>query len=155
MQKILFRYTSRLILHPWYRISRGKTLGVRAMVLNENNEVLLITHTYAPGWLFPGGGVDRGETLYHAMERELVEEASVHLTGPAVLHGMFANEKQFRGDHVALYVVREFRQDEWKPNMEIADAGYFPLDQLPEGTTGGTKRRLDEVLHGKSVSQHW
>src|SRR6187200_446523 len=61
-RKVLFKVGSRFILHPWFRLTRGMSLGVRALVRDENGRILLIRHSYAPGWLLPGGGVERGET---------------------------------------------------------------------------------------------
>jgi 8-oxo-dGTP pyrophosphatase MutT (NUDIX family) len=57
----------------WSRLTRGKTLGVRALVTDEQGRVLLIEHTYVLGWWLPGGGVDRGETAHQAVARELRE----------------------------------------------------------------------------------
>src|SRR5262245_57974526 len=64
--------TSRRLLRrmqPWFRLRRGMTLGVRAAVFDNQNRVFLVRHSYAPGWLFPGGGVERGETIYDAVAR--------------------------------------------------------------------------------------
>jgi hypothetical protein len=72
------------------------------------------------------------------------------------LHGVFFHPLYSRRDHVALYVVRAFRQTaEPTPNREILAHGFFPLDALPEDTTRGTRARIAEVLHGAPVSQHW
>lgn len=49
-------------------------VGVRAIVLNEAQEILLVRHTYIPGWYIPGGGVDRGEYPVTAVTREFWEE---------------------------------------------------------------------------------
>src|ERR1044071_215243 len=50
-------------LKPYWRIVRGQTIQVRAIVLDEKNGVLLVRHSYRPGWDFPGGGVERQDTL--------------------------------------------------------------------------------------------
>ena len=81
---------SRLLLklaQPWFRLRRGMTLGVRAAILDPKQGVLLVRHSYAPGWLFPGGGVERGETIHQALEREVLEEAGVVIAGPPRFHG--------------------------------------------------------------------
>lgn len=66
------------------------TLGVRAVVIDKSDSVLLVRHGYVAGWHFPGGGVEAGETCTQALARELEEEARVALTGPPVLHGLFS-----------------------------------------------------------------
>lgn len=76
-----------LLMHPWFRLRRGMTLGVRVVVLDAENRVFLVRHGYAPGWLLPGGGVERGETIYDAMDRELVEEGGIVSGEPPALHG--------------------------------------------------------------------
>ncbi len=81
------------------------TLGVRAVVLDAENRVFLVRHTYVSGWYLPGGGVDLGETMEEAMARELKEEGDIDLTGPATLHGIFLNRHVSRRDHIAVYVV--------------------------------------------------
>ena len=87
-------------LHPWFRLTRGSTLGVRAAVIDaEGRVLLLVRHSYAPGWIFPGGGVERGETVYDAVRREMHEEAGIVIEGEPLLHGVFANHQQFMGDH--------------------------------------------------------
>src|SRR5580704_19087855 len=86
------------IFRTYSRFSRGMTLGVRGVVLNEAREVLLVEHTYVHGWHLPGGGVERGESTETAMARELVEEAGVKVTAPPRLVAIHANLGRFRGD---------------------------------------------------------
>ena len=146
----------RKALQRYWRWQRALTLGVRGMILDEAGRVLLIRHTYTPGWLFPGGGVELRETLLEALRRELMEEANVALTGQPELFAIYSNEHAFPGDHVALYVVRQWSQSGMpKPNLEIAEAGFFAPDALPEGTTAGTRRRLDEYANGLTPGEMW
>lgn len=144
------------VLHTYFRFARGMTLGVRAAVLNDAREVFLIRHTYTPGWQLPGGGVEAGETLNEALAKELREEACIRLTGPAQLFGVYFNRKVSRRDHVALYVVRDFAVDQVKkPDMEIAEARFFPLGALPDGLTPATRRRLAEIAQGAPPDIDW
>lgn len=151
----LRRLTGRL-LHLYFRLHRGMTLGVRAAVLNGAGEILLVRHTYTPGWHLPGGGVDPGETLADALAKELREEANIALTGEAAWHGVFLNRHASPRDHVAVYVVRHFAQSGPKMrDREIAEARFFPLAALPEGTTPGTRRRLREIAEGAPPTPEW
>lgn len=132
------------------------TLGVRGVVLDQQNRVFLIRHTYVPGWHLPGGGVETGETALEALDRELREEACIALDEPPSLFGVFFNNRASRRDHVLVYVIRRFTVLQAKqPDREIAEAGFFPLHSLPEETTSATRSRLAEVLEGQPPSSHW
>jgi 8-oxo-dGTP pyrophosphatase MutT (NUDIX family) len=146
----------RRVLHVYFRLVRGMTLGVRAAVLDDAGRVFLVRHTYTPGWHLPGGGVEVGETLLDALAKELREEACIRLTGEPALHGVFFNRAMSARDHVAVFVVRAFAVENKKlPDREIAEAGWFSLDALPEGTTAGTRRRLKEVDREHAKITDW
>ncbi|MYZ46723.1 NUDIX domain-containing protein [Rhizobiales bacterium L72] len=132
------------------------TLGVRAMLLKDG-EVLLVRHTYLPGWYLPGGGVERGETCVAALEREIGEEAGAVLSGPAELFGLYRNPRVDRRDHVALYVCRQWEQalPLAVPNREIAACARFALDRLPDDATAATRARIAEVIAGAPQSLDW
>ncbi len=146
----------RRLLHFYWRFARPMTLGVRALVIDGSGRIFLVKHSYIVGWHLPGGGVEVGETLAQALARELREEGHIELTGPAHLHGIFFNKRISRRDHVALFVVREFRHSAMpKPNREIVAHGYFPLDALPNDTSAATRARIAEVLGGASLREWW
>ena len=146
----------RGVFHLYWRFARGMTLGARAVVLDSENRVFLILHSYVAGWHLPGGGVEVGESMMDGLKRELWEEGRIELTETPVLHGMFFNSHVSVRDHVAVYVVRQYRQDRLpEPNREIAACGFFAADALPEGTTPGTRLRIAEVLQGKPPLATW
>src|SRR5450756_2304509 len=101
----------RPMVHFYWRFSRGATLGARALVIDGSGRIFLVKHSYVNGWHLPGGGVETGESFLAALTRELAEEGNILLTAPPLLHGVFFNQRASRRDHVALYIVREFRQD--------------------------------------------
>jgi ADP-ribose pyrophosphatase YjhB (NUDIX family) len=144
------------LLRLYWRLRRGLTLGAQGVVIDGDDRVLLVRHSYRPGWFFPGGGVEWGETIETALQRELEEEVGVSLTAPPHLHGVFANFASFPGDHIALFVVRDWQRWEGylKPG-EIAEAGMFERVRLPEQTDAGTRARLTEIFDGASVKAMW
>jgi 8-oxo-dGTP pyrophosphatase MutT (NUDIX family) len=146
----------RRLLHLYWRFSRGATLGARAVVIDGAGQVFLVKHSYVAGWHLPGGGVEIGETILAALARELAEEGNILLTAPPVLHAMYFNRRVSRRDHVALYIVREFRQDAApQPNYEIIAHGFFAPAALPDGTGRATRARIAEVFGGVAVSEEW
>ena len=146
----------RRTMQRYWRWQRALTLGARGIVIDGDERLLLVRQTYSPGWIFPGGGVEFGETIEDALRRELIEEANVELQAPPELFGIYSNEAIFRGDHVAIYLIRHWRQVSIPaPNREIAEVGFFPARALPEGTTEGTRRRVSELLTGGSRGSVW
>jgi 8-oxo-dGTP pyrophosphatase MutT (NUDIX family) len=146
----------RRAFHLYWRVARGMTLGVRGVVLDGDDRVFLVRHSYVSGWHLPGGGVEVGETFLEALRRELVEEGRIELTGEPVLHGLFFNGHVSRRDHVAVYVVRQFRQDRLPaPNHEIVECGFYAAGALPAETTRGTRLRIAEVLDGTTPIATW
>ena len=152
----LFTRLRTRVVHTYFRFSRGLTMGAQGCVLNDQNQVFLIRHTYIPGWHFPGGGVETGETILEAVTRELQEEGNLHLTGTPRLFSLYFNRAVSKRDHIALFIVRDFVQS--APRMgdhEIAEARFFALNDLPETLHPATRRRLDEILDNKPPSALW
>ncbi|WP_299638368.1 NUDIX domain-containing protein [Devosia sp.] len=147
-------------MSPWQRmrtsahlflvgVRRRMVLGARAALL-DGDRVLLLRHTYMPGWHFPGGGVEPGETAEEAARREAEEETGLRVEGPMTLLGLYLQKHEATNrDHVAVYVARRHRQVKpFSPNGEIAEIGWFAFDALPEGIDPGTALRIGEITAG-------
>ena len=139
---------ARPLVQTLFRWRRGMTLGVRGVVLDMEGRVLLVEHSYLPGWHLPGGGVERGEDAETALAREMAEEGGVRLTAPARLVSIHADHGQFRGDHVLLY-----RAVAWTPCAsdsagEIVRTGWFTPHALPPQTGQKTRDWIVEALGG-------
>ncbi|MDR3512071.1 MAG: NUDIX domain-containing protein [Caulobacteraceae bacterium] len=146
---------ARPAFHWLARRLRGLTLGVRGLVVDDRGRVLLIQHTYTPGWHMPGGGVERGETAEQALGRELVEEAGVEILGRARLLSVHSNHAFFRGDHVLVYRIDRWRTCAATSRGEIHAVDWFAPDALPANVTAGTRRRIAEALGAAEHDPHW
>ncbi|NJP43849.1 NUDIX domain-containing protein [Actinacidiphila epipremni] len=60
---------------------RAETVAAGVLLFDEADRVLLVDPTYKPGWEFPGGVVERGESPASAGHREVAEELGIELTG--------------------------------------------------------------------------
>ena len=88
--------------------------------------------------------------------RELAEEGRIELVGDPTLFGVYLNSHVSRRDHVAVYLVRHFRQERLpEPNREIVESGFFEMQALPAETTRGTRLRISEVIENRPPSQTW
>lgn len=137
------------------RLSRGMTLGVRAVVTDAEGRVLLVKHTYLAGWWLPGGGVDRGETTQAAAVREAEEEAGVVARSPPRLISIHSNERFFRGDHIVVYAIDDYELTDRASDGEIAEIGWFAPDALPQDAHRSTRVRLAEIFGGQTADFDW
>ena len=145
------------VFRIWFRLSRPMTLGARAIVEREDGHVLLVRHTYMPGLLFPGGGVERAETILSSLYRELEEEGGLRISSEPALIGIFSNHKIMRNDHVALYHVKPGTWTTFRDPIgrEISELVWCDPNAPPEDTTPGTKRRLAELYRDAQPGQFW
>ncbi len=144
------------IMQRYWRLTRSLTLGAQGIVIDDKNRVLLVRHSYRPGWHFPGGGVAKNETGEAALARELDEEAGVRLDGPPQMFGVYANFRAFPSDHVLLYICRMWSQPvPPKPTLEITEHGFFALASLPGDLVDGARRRVGEVFEGRPRDENW
>jgi ADP-ribose pyrophosphatase YjhB (NUDIX family) len=143
------------LFHLWFLLTRSMTLGVRIVALDDQGRVFLVRHTYVSGWHLPGGGIERAETAEQAAHKELSEEGNLVVEGALDLKGFYFNKKTTKRDHVLLYTCQVKQLKPKLPDKEIAESGFFNLDDLPAGTTEATHTRIAEVQGACEVSQYW
>lgn len=149
----------RRLQRLYWRAAKPQTLGVRALVVSEDDAVLLVRHSYdmdfsGHSWYLPGGRVGRGESLVEAVRRELAEEVGVRVLAKEELLGVYTNTVEGKRDHVVAFVVRMW--DRWPTaSAEIVEARFFPSRDLPEGTSPATQRRIAELLGDERGTFEW
>ena len=145
----------RPAVYLYSSLRRGVTLGARGVVTDAAGRVLLVEHTYVPGWYLPGGGVERRELAEQALCRELVEEAGVAVIGRPRLVSIHSNDNKHPGDHVLIYRVEEWTPCTATSRGEIHALDWFSPDALPANVTPATRRRIEEALGGGEPDAWW
>lgn len=140
-----------------WRIGKPRTIGVRALLLDRDERVALVRHTYVDQWFFPGGGVKKGESTAAALERELAEEVAITDAVIERVLGIYHSRRESKDDHIVIFVVRTgasgvLRRADLR---EIEQAGWFSLDDLPETTSPATRRRIAEYQLGATGTGAW
>jgi len=52
-------------------------------------------------------------------------------------------------------VLDDFAQRPRPASLEIVEAGFFSRDAMPQGVTGGTLRRLEEIAGRRPPATRW
>lgn len=105
-------------------------VSAAAIVLNENNELLLIKGPRR-GWEMPGGQVEIGESLSQAVVRETKEESGIDIE-IIKFCGIFQNTGNsicntlFLGKPIGAELI---------VSVESLDSGFFPLEEALEMVT--------------------
>ncbi len=134
-----------------------KINGAQAIV-RRGDEVLLIKTTYRPQWEFPGGKIEAYEAPESAAIRETKEEAHVFIKHIERKLGTYVNKRMFTTITIHVYIAEEWDElDLWRPNLEIAERQFFPMNALPPDTSPATLRRLEEMLSDshREFSGNW
>lgn len=151
-----YRIAGRAMRLYW-RIARPRTFGVRAVLVDPAGRIALVRHHYVAGWYLPGGGVDKRESAEQAVRRELREEVGLEVVTITGVLGVYHNRGEAKDDHVVVFTasVADAALLTAADPREIAEAGWFARDALPEGTTPATRRRIAEHAAGEQGHGNW
>ncbi len=127
--------------------TRPITPSVRIMLVKQGM-TLLVHHSYASKWYFPGGGVKRGERLAETAMREAREEVGALILEEPRLLGLYYYEIMGRSDHVAVYVSETFDLYPPPDTWEIEGCAWYSLTDLPPDMNSACRRRIHEYLAG-------
>ena len=142
-----------------WRLTRPRTIGVRAILLDRDGRIALVRHTCMDQWYLPGGGVKKGESIDAALHRELAEEVGVTDARIERVLGVYHNRREGKDDHIVIFVVQggpdasaELRRADL---AEIEETGWFAPDALPAPLSPATARRIAEYRQGVTGHGAW
>jgi 8-oxo-dGTP diphosphatase len=134
----------------WFAGLPKMALSANALLRDPRGRVALVRNTYREGWSLPGGVVDDNEPPAEACVRELEEELGfrVERLGPLLsvqwAQRVDGNPLQFLSLTFDAGVCPDPGVLRAQPE-EIAEIGFFDLDDLPGGVRPFIARRLRAI----------
>jgi len=128
-------------------------LGCSAAIFDEQGRVLLTKRRDNGQWCLPSGGVEPGESVAEACEREVLEETGLRVRVKRFV-GVYSYPDQLtvysetdKFQIVALHVEAEIIGGELGLSDETSDYGYFAMREI-EGLEmlGRHKERILDTL---------
>lgn len=125
----------RLIPDAIIPTASNHTLGVGAVVINDDNELLVIKEKVSTiGFKLPGGHIDNGEMISSAVEREVLEETGVSVEFESIISLGHFYPHQFHKSN--LYVLCICSAKTFEINIqdtkEIIDAKWMSINEYLE-----------------------
>jgi 8-oxo-dGTP pyrophosphatase MutT (NUDIX family) len=113
--------------------------SIRAVIVNDRQEVLLVQRRGEASWGMPAGSIELNESIYDCLRREVLEETGlvVEAAVAVALYSSphFASTNRF-GDTYQMFEFL-FRVEAWSGELlretdETTEAAFFPIHALPE-----------------------
>ncbi len=112
-------------------------LGCSAIIFDSKREKVLLTQRADNGrWCLPGGGMDAGESVAQACEREVWEETGLYVRVTRLV-GVYSNPDQlviYPDGNKAFFVVLSFEAEIIGGKLGLSDEttafGYFSLKDM-------------------------
>jgi 8-oxo-dGTP pyrophosphatase MutT (NUDIX family) len=129
-------------------------LGCSAIIFDENREKVLLTQRADNGrWCLPGGGMDSGESVAQACEREVWEETGLRVRVTRLV-GVYSNPDQlviYPDGNKAFFVVLSFEAEILGGDPGLSDEttafGYFSLGEMESMPIHARhKERVEDAL---------
>ena len=155
IRQTLFSVANR-VYRGLQQLVNAASLGARAIIIDDQDRILLVKHTYTGGWHLPGGGVNHGESPIQAVIREIREETGLEVTQAPQLLGIYTSKIHGVSDYPVIYVVKDFKViKDAKISFEIQQAKWFALKNLPPDIQVGTQKRIGEYLNNIPPNEFW
>jgi ADP-ribose pyrophosphatase YjhB (NUDIX family) len=118
------------------------TVSVGAIVINNEDKILLLDHVLRPaaGWGIPGGFIDADESPVQAIRRELREEIGLEIENIEMLH--FKTTKR----HIEILLSAQTAHAGKVQSFEIKQLGWFDYENMPQSLSTVHKQIIKEVL---------
>ncbi len=117
---------------------RTPKVDARAVIFNDQDEILMVKERLDSRWSLPGGWCDVGYTPTETAEKEAEEEAGIKVKVKRLL-AVFDKKCHDHPEDLfyayKIFLECEAENYEISTGMETLDVGFFKQDELPELST--------------------
>src|SRR5438270_588334 len=125
------------------RLETHFTVTVAAIVVDDNDGILLLDHVFRPGsgWGIPGGFINSREQPEDAIRRELREEIGLDIEPPKLL---FVRTNRSVNQIEIVFLCRPVGELKAQ-SIEINHAAWFKFPDLPSGLSKDQREMIDQA----------
>jgi 8-oxo-dGTP diphosphatase len=120
------------------------TIGVFAIIRDDEDRVLLCHRRDLDLWNLPGGGLESTESPWDGVRREVMEETGLDVEVTA-LSGVYSKPEK---DEVVFAFICTPRSGQITLSEEADEIRYFRIDEIPSNTSPKQVERIRDVLEG-------
>jgi len=120
-------------------------IGVFAIILNDKQEVLLAHRRDYDFWNLPGGGVEKNESPWTAVIREVLEETGLR-SKVNDISGIYYKPHQ---NELVLVFNCQVIGGKLQKTDEADKLKYFPRDALPNNLSSKHAERIHDAFKNK------
>jgi len=125
-----------------WRGNKHFLVAVLGVILNSENKILLLKHTYRKKpWGIPSGWINY-EDPKKGLIREIYEETSFKVKIDKLIHTEYVKAPH----RINLFYLGKYVSGEFTPNAEISEFGFFDSDSLPDGTSKDLKVLVKKLI---------
>ena len=133
--------------------------SVCAVIINDNNEILLEQRSDNQLWGLPGGGVEIGESVTQALHREVIEETGLKIKIIDLI-GIYSDPENYSimsypDGGLVQYVSITFKCKPISKNIKISkesiDLKFFDIAKLPVNLMTGHKSRINDSITAMNI----
>ena len=138
---------------------RTPKVDVRAVIFNDQDEILMVKERVDSCWSLPGGWCDVGYTPTETAEKEAEEEAGIKVKVSRLL-AVFDKKCHDHPEDLfysyKIFLECKAENYEISTGMETLDAGFFGQQKLPDlSTPRNTRGQVDKMFDFHYNKIHW
>ncbi len=121
---------------------------VMAVIFDEHKRILLAHRSDSDYWNLPGGKMEKGETPWSALEREVKEEVGVTVSVEKMV-GVYSYPRDDQ-DMIIMTLHCVITEGQPVTTPESDNIAYFDKDTLPSNLSQRQRERIEDAFLSKT-----